>query len=253
MILEGTVGVITGAAQGIGRAYALGLAKQGSKVVAADIADATETVKMIEHEGGEALAVRVDVSSESSVAQLAEDSLERFGQVDYVVNNAAIYGSLEMKYWEDITVDEWDALMAVNVRGTFLVSKAFAPTMTSRRKGKIINISSATAHMGMAGSMHYVTSKAAIIGLTRSMARELGDCNINVNAITPGFTMSEGSVRIMENSGAAGLADMILAGQCLKRAEQPEDLVGTVIFLASSLSDFITGQVINVDGGMVTY
>lgn len=253
MILDGKIGVITGAAQGIGRAYALEVAAQGAKVVVADIADASVTAKLIEEAGGEALAVTVDVADEASVERMAKQVLDRFNAVDFLVNNAAIYGSLTMKYWEDLSVQEWDGLMAVNVRGTWLVSKAFAPAMSARHKGKIINISSATAHVGMAGSLHYITSKAAIIGMTRAMARELGDFGINVNVITPGFTMSDASHRIMDASEMPSMVDMVVAGQCFKRPEQPEDLVGAVVFLASGLSDFITGQVINVDGGLVTY
>jgi NAD(P)-dependent dehydrogenase (short-subunit alcohol dehydrogenase family) len=253
MILDGKVGVITGAAQGIGRAYALEVDKHGAKVAVADIADASATAKLIEDAGAEALSVTVDVSDEASVERMAEQVLDKFKVVDFLVNNAAIYGSLTLKYWADLSVEEWDGLMAVNVRGPWLVSKAFAPSMSARHKGKIINISSATAHLGMAGSMHYITSKAGIIGMTRAMARELGDFGINVNVITPGFTMSDASLRIMDKSGMPSLVDMVVANQCFKRSEQPEDLVGTVVFLASDLSDFITGQVINVDGGLVAY
>lgn len=253
MILDGKVGVITGAAQGIGRAYALEVAKHGAKVAVADIADASVTAKLIEDAGGQALSVTVDVSDEASVERMAEQVLDKFEVVDFLVNNAAIYGSLTLKYWADLSVEEWDGLMAVNVRGPWLVSKAFAPSMSARHKGKIINISSATAHLGMAGSLHYITSKAGIIGMTRAMARELGDFGINVNVITPGFTMSDASLRIMDESGMPSLVDMVVANQCFKRTEQPEDLVGTVVFLASDLSDFITGQVINVDGGLVAY
>lgn len=253
MILDGKVGVITGAAQGIGRAYALEVARQGAKVVVADIADPSVTAKLIEDLGSDALAVTVDVADEASVDQMAQQVLDRYEAVDFLVNNAAIYGSLTLKYWADLSVQEWDGLMAVNVRGPWLVSKAFAPGMSARGKGKIINISSATVHVGMAGSLHYITSKAAIIGMTRALARELGDAGINVNAITPGFTMSDASHRIMDASGTPYLVDTVVAGQCIKRPEQPEDLVGAVVFLASDQSDFITGQIVNVDGGLVTY
>ena len=253
MILEGKVGIITGAAQGIGRAYALAAARHGANVVLADIQDAESAAKEVEAEGGQALALRTDVTEVASTEAMATQTLDRFGRIDFLVNNAALYGDLELTYWEDITVEAWDRVMAVNVRGMFLASKAVAPHMTSQRSGKIINISSGTAHAGVAGALHYVTSKAAVIGFTRALARELGDVGINVNAVTPGFTMSEASIKIMKESGAESLEGLIVAGQCFKRAEQPEDLVGTVVFLASSLSDFMTGQTINVDGGWVMH
>jgi NAD(P)-dependent dehydrogenase (short-subunit alcohol dehydrogenase family) len=253
MILEGKTGIITGAAQGIGRVYALGAAASGANVVVADIDDPQPTVKEIEAAGGEALGVTVDVSDEASARALVGATLERFGQIDFLVNNAAVYGRLEMKYWEDITCDEWDRVMAVNVRGPFVVSKAVAPHMSERRAGKIINVSSATALAGVVGAAHYVTSKAAIIGLTRALARELGDFGISVNTLSPGFTMSQASRDIMERAGAEAFEDVVVAAQCFKRAEQPDDLVGTMLYLASDLSSFMTGQIINVDGGWVTH
>jgi NAD(P)-dependent dehydrogenase (short-subunit alcohol dehydrogenase family) len=253
MMLNGKVGIVTGAAQGIGREYALGAARQGACIVVADIEDPSPTVKEIESTGGSAIGVVVDVADEPSTKALAQAALDAFSTVDFLVNNAAIYGQLELKYWEDIAVEEWDRVMGVNVKGQWLCAKAIAPHMTERRSGRIINISSATAHMGTAGACHYVTSKAAVIGLTRVLARELGDFGISVNAITPGFTMSAASRSIMERAGAESLEEMVVAAQCFKRAQQPEDLVGTVVFLASDLSAFITGQVINVDGGLVTY
>lgn len=251
MILEGKVGIITGAAQGIGRAYALAVAAEGSSVVLADIRDAGPAAKEVEAEGGNALAVTVDVTKPESLEAMVAQTIERFGHIDFLVNNAAIYGDLELTYWEDITVEDWDRVMAVNVKGMFLASKAVAPHFTEQRSGKIINISSGTAHAGIVGALHYVTSKAAVIGFTRSLARELGDFGINVNCVTPGFTMSDASVKIMREAGAESLEDLIVGAQCFKRAEQPRDLVGTIVFLASSLSDFITGQTINVDGGWV--
>lgn len=253
MILKGKTGIITGAAQGLGREYALVAAREGACVVAADIEDPTSTLKEIEATGGSAIGVVVDVADEGSTEAMAGAAVDAFGAVDFLVNNAAIYGQLEMKYWEDIGVEEWDRVMAVNVKGQWLCAKAIAPHMTERGSGRIINISSGTAHMGTAGACHYVTSKAAVIGLTRVLARELGDFGITVNAITPGFTMTAASRSIMERAGAGSLEEMVVAAQCFKRAQQPEDLVGTVLFLASDLSAFITGQVINVDGGLVMY
>ncbi|MDQ1500650.1 MAG: hypothetical protein QOI86_3990 [Actinomycetota bacterium] len=253
MILQDRIGIITGAAQGLGREYALGAARAGAKIVAADIADTSDTVAAVEAAGGEGLSVTADVADEASTRDLAAAAINRFGRIDFLVNNAAIYGALEMKYWEDIGVDEWDRIMAVNVRGMVLVSKAVAPYMENQHSGKIINISSGTAHQGVVGALHYVTSKAAVIGFTRALAREVGDFGINVNAISPGFTMSEASRKIMREAGAEMMEDLIVSQQCFKRAERPEDLVGSVLFLASDLSGFITGQVLNVDGGWVMY
>ena len=253
MILQDKVGIITGAAQGIGLAYALACAAQGANVVLADIQDAGPAAKEVEGEGGNALAVHVDVTRPESNEAMVAATLERFGRVDFLVNNAAIYGDLELTYWEDIAIDDWDRIMAVNVKGMFLASKAVAPVFTEQRAGKIINISSATALAGIPGALHYVTSKGAVIGFTRALARELGDFGINVNCVTPGFTMSEASKRIMRESGAEALEELVVGAQCFKRAEQPEDLTGAVVYLASNLSDFMTGQVVNVDGGWVMH
>jgi NAD(P)-dependent dehydrogenase (short-subunit alcohol dehydrogenase family) len=253
VILEGKVGIVTGAAQGIGRSYALGAARQGANVVVADVQDASTTAKEVEAEGVGSLSLVTDVTSQAATEQMAKATVDKFGRIDFIINNAGLYGSLELTYWEDIAVEEWDRMMTVNVRGMFLASKAVAPYMTEQRSGKIVNISSGTALAGIPGALHYVTSKAAVIGFTRALARELGDFGINVNAITPGFTMSEASKRIMQASGMEVLEDITVAAQCFKRAEQPEDLVGTAVFLSSDLSDFITGQVINVDGGWVMH
>lgn len=250
-LLEGKVGLITGAAQGIGRAYAIGAAEHGAAVVAADIQDCSQTKDAVEAIGGKIITVKADVSDEASTQAMANAAIDQFGRLDFLVNNASIWASIELKYWEEISVDEWDRMMAVNVRGMFLAAKAAVPLMSPQHSGSIINISSGTALAGVAGCLHYATSKAAIIGLTRSLAREVGDFGINVNAITPGFTLSEASKRVMDVSDMAVLEDMTVAAQCFKRSEQPEDLVGTVIYLASDLSKFVTGQVINVDGGWV--
>ncbi len=252
-LLDGQVGLITGAAQGIGRAYAIAAATHGAKLVLADVEDVGTTVKEVEAVDGEALGLHGDVTDDASMASVVDAAVARFGTIDFLVNNAAIYSGLSFKPWTAISNDEWDRIMAVNVRGMFTASKAVAPLMTKRGSGRIINISSASALAGTAGVLHYVTSKGAIIAFTRALARELGEFGITVNTITPGFTMSGASKQIMSDSGVAGLEQVIVAQQCLKRPEQPEDLVGTVVFLASGLSDFITGQIINVDGGVVLH
>ncbi|MEW6475712.1 MAG: 3-oxoacyl-ACP reductase family protein [Actinomycetota bacterium] len=253
MILQDKVGVITGAAQGIGRAYALACAAQGASVVLADIQDSGPAAKAVEEEGGTALAVEVDVTRPESNESMVAATLEKFGRIDFLVNNAALYGDLELTYWEDIAIEDWDRVMAVNVKGMFLASRAVAPHFIEQRAGKIVNISSGTAHAGIVGALHYVTSKGAVIGFTRALARELGDFGINVNCLTPGFTMSEASKKLMREAGAESLEDLVVAAQCFKRPEQPEDLTGAVVFLVSNLSDFMTGQVVNVDGGWVMH
>jgi NAD(P)-dependent dehydrogenase (short-subunit alcohol dehydrogenase family) len=249
--LDNRVGIITGGAQSIGREYALGAAAEGARVVVADITDPSAVVAEIEAAGGQALGVTVDVSSARSTEAMAAAALKRFGQIDFLVNNAALYGALRVKGWLEIDVEEWDRVMAVNVRGVFLASKAVVPSMAKRGSGKIINISSGTALAGVPGLLHYVTSKAAVIGFTRALAREVGGLGIQVNTITPGVIMSEGTAQLMKNSGMP-MADRLLQAKCLPREQTPRDLVGAMVFLASSASDFITAQVLNVDGGWMT-
>jgi NAD(P)-dependent dehydrogenase (short-subunit alcohol dehydrogenase family) len=248
--LEERVGIITGSAQSIGREYALGAATEGAKVVVADIVDPAPVVAEIEAAGGEALGVTVDVSSQESTEKMAAAALERFGRIDFLVNNAALYGALKVKSWLDIDVEEWDRVMAVNVRGMLLCCKAVVPAMIEQGGGRIINISSGTALAGTPGLLHYVTSKAAVIGFTRALAREVGAHNITVNTITPGVTMSEGTAHLFENSGLP-VADRMVQLKCLQREQTPHDLLGAMVFLASSDSDFITAQILNVDGGWV--
>jgi len=249
--LDERVGIITGAAQSIGREYALGAAAEGARVVVADIADPSGVVGEVEASGGEALGVTVDVADVESTQAMAAAALERFGRIDFLVNNAALYGALRVKSWLDIDVDEWDQVMAVNLRGMFLCCKAVVPSMAARGSGKIINISSGTALGGTPGLLHYVTSKGGVIGLTRALAREVGGLGITVNTITPGVTMSEGTTHLMENSGLP-VGDRMLQAKCIQREQTPHDLVGAVVFLASSDSDYITSQVLNVDGGWMS-
>lgn len=245
--------IVTGGGSGIGRHYCLGLAREGAKVVVADInaERAQSAAKEIEEAGGEALAIKVDVGDEASSSAMAKAAVDHFGHIDILVNNAAIY---PMMPWEHVTVDIWDQVMAVNLRGTFLCAKAVFPAMKAQGKGKIINISSGTFFGGFPNMLPYVTSKGGVIGFTRAIARELGDHGIRVNAITPGLTQSDGIKRLQEEGILPPtLADELAQQQSLKRKQQPEDLVGTVLFLASDDSDFITGQTINVDGGWLMH
>ena len=247
--LDERVIIVTGGAQGIGRAYSEGLAREGAKVVVADIdaAAAEEVVQALGEDGKDALAVVTDVSQPEATEKMARLTVERFGRIDGLINNAAIYQrpAISRVPFDQIPVEEWDRLMAVNLRGMFLCCRAVAPYMREQGSGKIINISSGTVSFGSPLMAHYVTSKAGVIGLTRALARELGEHNINVNAVAPGLTLS------MDDSDVITMAqnERRLEARCLKRSEVPEDLVGTIIFLCSSDSDFIAGQTLAVDGG----
>jgi 3-oxoacyl-[acyl-carrier protein] reductase len=249
--LKKRVVIVTGGAHGIGKAYCLSFAKAGARVVVADIdVDSGESVagEITEDFGMPAMALRTDVSNEASTKEMAAHTLERFGRIDVLVNNAAVFSVVPMNRGRIETIDpeEWDRLMAVNLRGLFFCCRAVLPTMRKQKSGKIITIASGTVFAGAPGRIHYVTSKAATIGFTRTLAREVGDDNINVNCLAPGNTLSEKNpteqiIKLRESS--VGL-------RALKRIQMPTDLVGAMLFLASPLSDFITGQTINVDGGI---
>ena len=247
MKLKDKVAIVTGGARGIGKAYALRLAEEGARVVVADVLDGAPVAEEIQKKGGEAIAVKTDVSDEQSVGAMVSAAVERFGRIDVLVNNAGIFVGLTRKFFYELTVEEWDRIMAVNVKGVFLCCKAVYPYMKKQGKGKIINVSSSTFYMGVPFFSHYVASKGGVIAFTRAIARELGDDNICVNAIAPGFTYSEGlqgSPMYPEER-----LKMLASTRCFKRNEASEDLTGTIVFLASEDSDFITGQTIVVDGG----
>ncbi|HEX2386409.1 MAG TPA: 3-oxoacyl-ACP reductase family protein [Candidatus Binatia bacterium] len=252
MRLKDKVAIVTGGGIGIGRAYCLALAREGAKVVAADIqeGEAKRVAEEIKKSGGEAMAVPVDVTSPEKTRAMADAALKRYGRIDILVNNAALYSAIKKKPFMEIDEEEWDRVMAVNIKGLFLCMQAVYPAMKRQGKGKIINISSGTALGGTPFYLHYVTSKAGVIGFTRALARELGGDNICVNAITPGLTISspqqEGTLTPEQ------MADR-RKKRSFQRDQKPEDLVGTVVFLASDDSDFITGQTINVDGGANMY
>jgi NAD(P)-dependent dehydrogenase (short-subunit alcohol dehydrogenase family) len=247
--LKDKVAVVTGSARGIGATFCEALAEAGAKVVAGDVLDGSAVAERITKAGGEAIYRKTDVASSGSVAALVAAALERFGTIDILVNNAAIFANLAKKAFTDIDAAEWDAVMGVNVRGPFECTKAVAPVMIAKRQGKIINIASGTVFKGYAGALHYVGSKGAVVAMTRCLARELGPHNICVNAIAPGLTMSEGVIANPEWSGQA--SQSTIASRALKREQMPGDLVGTLLYLASDASDFVTGQTIVVDGGSV--
>lgn len=250
MRLGEKVAIITGGARGIGKAFALRLSKEGARVAVADVLDCKEVVNAIVGEGREALGLYTDVSKEESTQEMARRVVERFGRIDILVNNAAIMASLGNKPFHEIPVEEWDEVMRVNLKGPFLCSKAVYPQMKRQKKGKIINISSGTFFKGAPYLMHYAASKGGVIGITRCLASELGNDGICVNAIAPGLTLSEavkGNPVMFSDDSLEISARM----RCIKRKELPEDLTGTIVFLSSDDSDFITGQTFCVDGGSV--
>jgi 3-oxoacyl-[acyl-carrier protein] reductase len=251
MRLKDRVAIVTGGGYGIGRAYSEGLAREGAKVVIADINDegAMATVHAITSAGGEAIAVHTDVADEASTQAMGKAAVDRFGRIDILVNNAAYFATLPLQDFDETDVATWDKVMAVNLKGPFLCCKAVVPQMRRQGYGKIINISSSSIFPGNPKRIHYVASKAGVIGLTRSLAKALGDHNICVNSVMPGSTASEGTIIAYGQD----FFDANVGGKALKRVQKPEDLVGTIIFLSSSDSDYITGTAINVDGGVHPY
>jgi 3-oxoacyl-[acyl-carrier protein] reductase len=244
--LSGKTVLITGAGRGLGRAYAQAFAKAGAAVAVNDIDTAASeaVVDEIARLGARVVAVAGDVADEAAVALMAAAVRTALAPVDILVNNAALYAGLGRKRFDAIPVPEWRRLIDVNVTGSYLCARAVLPHMLERGWGRIVNVSSSTVPLGRPGFTHYVTSKAAILGMTRAMARELGGENITVNAVMPGLTETEGSA-----GTADAVWDAILRGQCIPRREQPQDVVGAVLFLASDAASFITGQTIVVDGG----
>ena len=249
--LEGKVAIITGAGRGLGKEFALRFAREGAKLFLPDISleRAQQTVKEVKDKGGEAYAMLTDISDEQSTVRMAAEVVRRYGKVDILLNNAALYYGVEHRPWDTWTVEEWDRMFEINVRGTYLVCKAIAPIMVKAGSGKIINIASDVfkvtgAHLLLA----YACSKSAVYTLTQCLARALGPSGINVNSIAPGFTATEASLGADPKNVTF---QATIEAQCLKRREEPKDLPGTAVFLASEDSDFITGQYIVVNGGSV--
>lgn len=232
--LEGKVAIVTGGAQGIGRAIADGLAREGTEVVVVDLNPPDD-------------GIRADVSSEEDVTRMVEETLDRHARIDILVNNAGLYASLEMRPFTEIPLEEWNQVMEVNVASMFLTCRAVVPVMRERGGGKILNISSGTPFRGVPFLLHYVTSKGAIVALTRALARELGKDGIHVNCVAPGFTMSDGvkaHPEVVEK-----LRDVSVAARAIQRDQVPEDVVGAVVFLCTAAADFVTGQTMVIDGG----
>lgn len=243
MRLENKVVVITGAAKHIGQAFAVRAAREGAAVVVADKSDCTDTAEMVATEGARVLTLTVDVTDEQQTLAMARDTVAEFGRIDVLVNNAGLFDGLVAKPFMDVDLDLWDRVFAVNVKGIFLCSRAVFPYMRDQGKGKIVNIGSGIWLHGVTGIPHYVASKAAVTGLSRTLARELGPFNINVNTLAPGGT---------ESGAIVDHTQMPInqrPGRALNRVEVPEDLTGTMVYLASDDSDFVTGQMIAVNGG----
>jgi 3-oxoacyl-[acyl-carrier protein] reductase len=253
MRLQNKIAIITGAAHGIGKAYARRFAEEGAHVVIADI-DQTAgraVAKSLVDSGLSAWARSTDVRIFANVEGLMRETADRYGRIDILLNNAAIYVS--RKLWkgqvEDLAIEEWDRVLEVNLKGVFLCCKAVIPIMKPQRSGKIINIASGTFFSGSGDMPHYTTAKGGVVALTRVMARQLGEWNINVNCMTPGSTMSEESVTddVLKRREAG------VDKRCFKRVETPADIVGSALFLASSDSDFVTGQLLVVEGGGIMH
>jgi NAD(P)-dependent dehydrogenase (short-subunit alcohol dehydrogenase family) len=241
--LEDKVALVTGAAQGIGNAIAKGLAAEGARIVVADLNRAEEAAE----EFVDGIGLTVDVADEAQVERMAQEVVERFGRIDILVNNAGLYASLQMRPFTEIPVDEWRQVMDVNVLSMFLTTRAIVPRMREQGGGRIVNISSGTPFRGVPFLLHYVTSKGAIVALTRALARELGRDDVLVNCVAPGFTMSEGVREHPEVIEA--LRDVSVSARTLQRDQEPEDVVGAVVFLCGPGAAFVTGQTIVIDGG----
>jgi len=252
-LLGGKVVIVTGGGHGIGKAYCRGIAREGGTTIVADIDEkaADDVARAIQDSGGKALGIYLDVAQLASCQNMAEKTVQAFGKIDGLVNNAAIFMSVpaEKGSWQEIPEEAWDRMMAVNVKGLWLCSRAVVPAMQKRKQGSVVNISSNMAFNGGLTMMHYVTSKAAVVGFSRVLAREVGPDNIRVNTLGPGATMSEEQ----PTEDAIKNYERTASTRILKRIEQPEDLVGTALYLLSDLSSFVTGQVILVNGGAVLH
>src|SRR5947209_19271771 len=241
--MQGKVAIVTGAAQGIGRAIAEGLSAAGARIVVADLQGAEAAAATFP----DGVGVTADVANEDDVRSLVDEVVDRCGSIDILVNNAGLYASLEMRPFDQIPLDEWRLVMDVNVASMFLACRAVVPVMRGQGGGRIVNISSGTPFRGVPFLLHYVTSKGAIVAFTRALAKELGQDAIHVNCVAPGFTMSEGvksNPEVIEK-----LRDVSVAARTLQRDQVPEDVVGAVVFLCTPAADFVTGQTMVIDGG----
>jgi len=249
--LSGKIAIVTGGTKGIGAHYSRALAAHGARVMVADIEDgATLAADIIQQHGPDAAASSVtDVSDETAVKMLVERTVEHFGRIDILVNNAALYAKLHPRNYDDWDIATWDRVMAINVRGPWLMARHVAPVMIAQKSGKIVNIASGAPYKGVPRMLPYVTSKGAIIAFTRALSRELGEHGIAVNSLSPGYILSETGLENTQHVEEERIP--VRNSRAFKRDAYPEDLIGALIFLASSDSDFITGQSLVVDGGAV--
>jgi 3-oxoacyl-[acyl-carrier protein] reductase len=245
--LTGRTVIVTGGGKGIGKVYAQEFARAGANVVTADIDEpaAKAVADALAGEGLNALGLGVDIASEASTNAMAQAALDRFGAIDVLINNASLMSVLPRRSWLEIPVEEWDRVMAVNLRGMFLCCRAVYPAMKARKRGKIVNISSSRVFEGTPNRLHYTTSKAGVVGFTRALSHEVGEFGITVNAVAPGMTLSDTQVA----SSSGNYLGARVTGRAIERPQYPEDLVGAVMFLSSPASDFMTGQTLLVDGG----
>jgi NAD(P)-dependent dehydrogenase (short-subunit alcohol dehydrogenase family) len=246
--LQDKVAIVTGAARGLGRAYAEAMALQGAAVLACDVNNCDDTVSAIIDAGGRAAGAITDIASMDSCTAMADQAVQTFGKIDVLVNNAALYGGLKGARFEQLDEAQWDAVMTVNIKGLWQSCKAVVEPMRAAGGGSIINISSLAAVYGLPYGLDYVASKAAVIGMTRGMARELGADNIRVNAVAPSAVMTEGTEEFFGEK-LEKAKSVIASGQLIQRNLQTEDLTGTIVYLASDNSAFVTGQTHMVDGG----
>jgi NAD(P)-dependent dehydrogenase (short-subunit alcohol dehydrogenase family) len=247
--LDGRVAIVTGGAISMGEAFARTLASEGAAIAIADIADGSDVAAEIEKDFGvQAMAGVVDVSDENQVSAFVDQVMQKFGRIDILLNNAALFATLPVQPHTEHSAELWDQVMAVNVRGPFLMAKHITPHMQAAGYGKIINIGSGTANKGMPNMLAYVTSKGAILAFTRALSREVGAHGICVNTLSPGLIESPS---VLENPHHLGFTDRVIASRAIPRTATPDDLLGALVFLASPASDFVTGQTIAVDGGSV--
>lgn len=242
--------IVTGAARGLGQEYARQFARRGASVVACDLRNCDETLAIVEGEGASGIALKTDVTSAGSTTKMAESAIEAFGGIDVLVNNAALYGSLTFAPFDQLDESEWDKTMNVNVKGIWQCCKAVLPAMKKRGGGAIVNISSLAATYGMPNGLHYTASKAAVIGVTRGLAREVGRFNVRVNAVAPNVVNTDATSEVFGDKRDK-IIDVTLSQQAIRRPLETGDIVGAVLFLSSDESKLTTGQTIMVDGGTV--
>lgn len=250
MNFDDKVVIVTGAARGLGQEYARHFARRGASVAVNDLRDCGETLEIIEQEGARGIATKTDVTSAESTSEMAEAVVKAFGRIDVLVNNAALYGSLTFAPFDKLDEQEWDATMNVNVKGIWQCCKAVLPAMQTQKSGSIINISSLAATYGMPNGLHYTASKAAVIGATRGLAREVGRYNIRVNAVAPNVVNTDATGEVFQDKKDK-ILEVTLSQQAIRSPLETEDIVGTVLFLGSDHSKLTTGQTIMVDGGTV--